>query len=72
VNGTRLIKIQVNISEDAKPGNYVIGLDTVGVPDDIEKLWLKKYLTSYTDSSMTKLDRPYYQIFLEVTKGGEN
>ena len=70
-NGTRKLKMTINVSSDTPPGNYVISLDTAPVPKDIEEGWLKQYLNLYTSGSMTKLDRPYYQAFVHVNGGGK-
>ncbi len=70
INGTRKIKMTVTVSEDTPPGNYVVTLDTGGVPEEYEQKWIKKYLNLYTGGGMTKIDRPYYQAFIRV-KGGE-
>lgn len=65
-NGTRMVNLTIKVAENTPPGKYLIGLDTTGVPTDIEQEWVKKYLTLYTSGTMTKLDRPYYQAFIEV------
>jgi hypothetical protein len=72
-NGTIKIKVSLKISEDIPDGNYVVAIDTANVPEDYEQKWIKKYLNLYTSGSMTKLDRPYYQIFLQINNqnGGE-
>ncbi len=70
VNGTRKIRITVTVSEDTPPGNYVVTLDTGNVPEEHEQKWLKEYLNLYTSGGMTKIDRPYYQAFIQI-KGGE-
>lgn len=70
VNGTRKIKVTISVSEDTPSGNYVVTLDTATVPEEYEQKWLKEYLNMYTSGGMTKIDRPYYQVFIEVGKGG--
>ncbi len=71
VDGTRKIKVTITVAEDTPPGNYVIGLDTGEVPEEYEQIWLKDYLNLYTSGGMTKIDRPYYQVFIEVVDGGD-
>lgn len=66
INGTRKIKVTVTASEDTPPGNYIVALDTGKVPEENEKEWLMKYLNLYTSGGMVKLDRPYYQLFINV------
>lgn len=68
INGTRKIKLTITVSNETPPGNYVVALDTGEVPDEYEQKWLKDYLTLYTSGSMTKIDRPYYQAFIQVVK----
>jgi len=71
VNGTKKVKVTISVSENTPPGNYVIGLDTSEVPYEDEQRWLREFLNLYTSGGMTKIDRPYFQAFVEVI-GGEN
>lgn len=71
LNGTRKVNVTITASSDTPPGNYVIGLDTAKVPYEYEQKWLREFLNLYTSGGMTKIDRPYFQAFVEV-KGGEN
>lgn len=71
LNGTMKVKVTIFASNETPPGNYVIGLDTTTVPYEYEQKWLREFLNLYTSGGMTKIDRPYFQAFVEV-KGGEN
>lgn len=67
VNGTRKIRIRITAKPDTPPGNYVIGFDTGTVPKEYEQRWLKQYLNLYAGTSMTKIERPFYQAFFTVS-----
>ncbi|MFH1064084.1 MAG: hypothetical protein V1729_03320 [Candidatus Woesearchaeota archaeon] len=69
--GTLKVAVTITAHADTPPGNYVVGLDTGTVPEEYEQMWLKDYLNLYTSGGMTKIDRPYYQAFIEVV-GGDN
>ncbi len=66
INGTIKVKVSVNISENISQGNYVIAIDTTNVPEEYENKWIRDYLNLYTSGGMTKLDRPYYQLFIQI------
>ena len=68
LEGTKMVKITIQVSEDTPAGNYVIGVDTGEVPAEYEQDWLMEYLNLYTSGGMTKLDRPYYQAFISVVE----
>jgi hypothetical protein len=68
INGTRKIKLTITAKENTPPGNYVIGLDTDQVPRWQEEEWVKQYLNLYTSGGMTKIERPYYQAFIQVVE----
>lgn len=64
--GTKKVKVTLTAKEYAPQGNYVIGLDTGTVAEELEQAWLKKHLTKYASAGLTKIDRPYYQVFVHV------
>lgn len=66
INGTKKVRVTISASPETPPGNYVIGLDTAEVPDEYEQRWLREYLNLYTSGGLTKIDRPYFQAFVEV------
>jgi hypothetical protein len=68
INGTRKVRITITAKEGTPPGNYIIGLDTDQVPNEYEQQWLKQYLNLYTSGGMTKIERPYYQAFIQVVE----
>jgi len=68
INGTRKIKMTITVKENTPPGEYVVGLDTGTVPESYEQQWLKAYLNLYTSGGMTKIERPYYQAFVQVVE----
>ncbi|VVC02663.1 Uncharacterised protein [Candidatus Burarchaeum australiense] len=70
-NWTQKVLVHVNVKPDAKPGNYVIGVNAGGPPSDVEKEWFAKYRTNYVTSSFASgVDRPYFQITVVVKVKG--
>ena len=70
VNGTKKVMVEVTAKSGTPQGDYVIALETQSVPKDLTTTWTRQYLNLYTDGSSTKLDRPYYSMFVHVTNGG--
>ncbi|MDO8340244.1 MAG: hypothetical protein Q7T16_06325 [Candidatus Burarchaeum sp.] len=63
--------VHVQVKPDAKPGNYVIGVNPGPPPSDMEKEWFKIYRTKYVTSAFSSgLDRPYFQITVVVKEKG--
>ena len=68
---TQKVLVKVKVKPDAKPGNYVIGVKAGGAPAEMERQWLRQYMTDYVTSSFASgLDRPYFQITVVVTVKG--
>ncbi|MBD3260058.1 hypothetical protein GF371_05540 [Candidatus Woesearchaeota archaeon] len=67
VNGTRKIQVKITPREDTPLGNYVIAFDTGEVPEEKEQEWQRQYLNLYASGSMTKIERPYYQVYFTVS-----
>lgn len=65
-NGTFKVEMKVSVDKNIPVGKYVIGLDTGDIPDEYHVEWTKRFLTLYTSGGLTKIDRPYYQAFIEV------
>ncbi len=70
-NWTQKVLVKVHVKPDAKPGNYVIGVNAVAPPGDIEKQWFREYRTDYVTSSFASgIERPYFQITVVVKVKG--
>jgi hypothetical protein len=70
INGTHRVKVTVTPKQNTPPGNYAIGLDTADIPEEKENEWIRQHLNLYTSGGMTKIERPYYQAFIQVVESG--
>jgi len=68
---TQKVLVHVKVKPDAKPGNYVIGVDPGPVPAALEKQWFNEHLTKYVTSAFASgFDRPFFQIAVAVKEKG--
>jgi len=70
INGTKRIRLRITAAKDTPEGNYLVGVDVTNPPEELEQQWMYEYLTAYVGGSMTRIERPYFQAFVQVG-GGE-
>ena len=62
------VEVEITVHENAIPGEYVIGIDTITVSDKQHDLWLNEYKVTYNDAAggMLSINRPHWRINIVV------
>lgn len=64
----RPVEVEITVKENAVPGEYVLGIETMNVSDEQHDEWLLKYKALYNDAAagFATINRPHWRLNITV------